>query len=611
LHACNLYYSWEEILIRPLIPPSNMNAAFRNANQRVFMSATLGQGGDLERITGLKDFFKIPLPTGWDKQGLGRRLILFPSLSLRRSEVEKLVNSSIIKAKRSVILVSSEKKVNKLETFIRSKLPKYEIFKASSIEKSKEQFTKSQNAVAILANRFDGIDFPGDDCRLLIIMDLPYSANIQERFLQQRLGASLIFYDRNRTRLVQAIGRTTRSPKDYAAVLVVGESDLLEWFFLESKQKYFHPELQAELKFGMENSIDADLYDLEENIDSFFEQNESWKDANQNIIEYRNEIEREEISGEESLENAVKDEIKFMYSLWDSKYSEAVQFSNNVLEKLSGGDELKGYRAFWKYMKSYVSFLLHRETEDPQFNALSEQSLSDAIKTVPYFNIIDNKTNVKEKNNNKLYLAFEENIIRSIENIKNFKISNPRKYLGHLNELEHLLENPDSIEEAQVRLGELLGFRSFNDNTSGAPDPYWITSDNFIIVFEDKIKENELASIPLKDVRQAKTHQDWIETNVEGVHAETRIFTIMLTNQTKVDSEALFACENLYYWNYDNFIKWSKKIISFFKGLQAIYSKTDDGNWKDYLIKEFRTRGLDPNGIIANLKELKKLDNKS
>ena len=46
------------------------------------MSATLGEGGELERITGIRKIERLPVPEGWDKQGPGRRFIMFPDLSL-------------------------------------------------------------------------------------------------------------------------------------------------------------------------------------------------------------------------------------------------------------------------------------------------------------------------------------------------------------------------------------------------------------------------------------------------------------------------------------------------------------------------------------------------
>ena len=84
LHACHLYISRRAILIRPLVPPSKTHLPFAGAKQRLYMSATLGAGGDLERVTGRQPIHKIPVPLGWDKQGIGRRFFVFPKASARR-----------------------------------------------------------------------------------------------------------------------------------------------------------------------------------------------------------------------------------------------------------------------------------------------------------------------------------------------------------------------------------------------------------------------------------------------------------------------------------------------------------------------------------------------
>jgi hypothetical protein len=82
LEACQFYVSSSEILIRPLIPPTWAHGPFENAKQRVFMSATLGAGGDLERLTGRRRIRRLATPEGWDRQGIGRRFFIFPGVSL-------------------------------------------------------------------------------------------------------------------------------------------------------------------------------------------------------------------------------------------------------------------------------------------------------------------------------------------------------------------------------------------------------------------------------------------------------------------------------------------------------------------------------------------------
>lgn len=74
------------------MPPTNTHLPFRGAKQRVYMlSATLDAGGELERLTGRKSITRLQVPTGWDKQGIGRRLFFFPECSLIDEQCKNLV----------------------------------------------------------------------------------------------------------------------------------------------------------------------------------------------------------------------------------------------------------------------------------------------------------------------------------------------------------------------------------------------------------------------------------------------------------------------------------------------------------------------------------------
>jgi hypothetical protein len=108
LDACQIYLSSQEILMRPLLPPTFSHAPFNSAKQRIFMSATLGAGGDLERLTGRKKIHRIPAPKGWDTQGVGRRFFVFPEMSLSEAEVMELRQGLMVRAGRSVVLVPSD-----------------------------------------------------------------------------------------------------------------------------------------------------------------------------------------------------------------------------------------------------------------------------------------------------------------------------------------------------------------------------------------------------------------------------------------------------------------------------------------------------------------------
>ncbi len=217
LAACHFYISATEMLIRPLLAPTWQHDPYKNAKQRIFMSATLGEGGDLERLTGRRKIKRINVPDGWDRQGIGRRFFIFPDKSLDNDDVIALRHQMMKRAGRSVVLVPSDQQAEVFSADIQNNLG-FQTFDANAIEESKKPFVNTSQAVAVMANRYDGIDFPGNDCRLLFIEGLPRASNLQERFIMLGMGASQLFNDRVQTRVLQALGRCTRSLQDYSAV---------------------------------------------------------------------------------------------------------------------------------------------------------------------------------------------------------------------------------------------------------------------------------------------------------------------------------------------------------------------------------------------------------
>ena len=61
------------------------------------------------------------------------------------------------------------------------------------------------------------------------------------------------YKERIKARVLQAMGRCTRSMEDYSIIVVAG-SGLPEYLLDSNKRAYLHPELQAEIEFGIEQS---------------------------------------------------------------------------------------------------------------------------------------------------------------------------------------------------------------------------------------------------------------------------------------------------------------------------------------------------------------------
>ncbi|MGB3511741.1 MAG: DEAD/DEAH box helicase, partial [Microcoleaceae cyanobacterium] len=347
LFACHIYLSFNAILIRPVIPPTKTHQPFSQAKQRLYMSATLGEGGEIERLFGTENIVRLPVPKGWDKQGIGRRLFFFPGNSLDKEPSLNLVMKMIKSTPRSLFLVPDNPKADDIKKNIK-KQTEYQIFESQEIETSKQDFISKDKVVAVVANRYDGIDLVGNECRLLIVKDLQRATNIQEKFLATRLCAGVIFNDRILTRIVQAIGRCTRSATDYAAVVILG--DEFEKILLSpDNKKFLHPELQAEIEFGIDESKRVKENDFLDNLNIFLEHKEKWNEADEVIVSSRESLEQTRLPAMEKLKKTVSYEVKYQYSIWHGNFEEAVANCQAVLSHLDG-DNVRGYRAFWNYL---------------------------------------------------------------------------------------------------------------------------------------------------------------------------------------------------------------------------------------------------------------------
>lgn len=204
---CQIYISWQSILIRPYIPPTETHDAFKNSLQRIFMSATLGHSGELERLIGCKKVHRLPTVSAWDVKGLGRRLFIFPDLSLKSESHGEVLVKLHQEAKHSVLIVPSDSVANELSTFLADSISGLNIYKANDLIASKDSYCQSENAMVIMANRFDGVDFPDDTSRMLFIYNLPKITHLQEKFFVEKMAVSLLYAERIKARIVQAVGR--------------------------------------------------------------------------------------------------------------------------------------------------------------------------------------------------------------------------------------------------------------------------------------------------------------------------------------------------------------------------------------------------------------------
>jgi hypothetical protein len=571
------------------------HSAFSGAKQRLFMSATLGEGGELERITGVKSIFRLPTPPGWDNQGTGRRLFLFPGWSLGSEEEEELQAQLITRAGRALILVPDDKSSTTVRDWISEKLG-VKIFTAKEIEASKAPFIETSNAVAVVANRYDGIDFPKDECRLLILRGLPTASNLQERFLVARMGAVILLNDRILTRIVQAFGRCTRDATDYSAVVVSG-GELLTYLLTREHRLLLHPELQAELEFGIEQSKSTDRATFIDNFDQFLQQTNAWREADGGIVAIRQALTQHRIPGAIELRKAVGAEISYEYALWHSDYLTALEESRKVLSVLST-PELRGYRALWLYLAGSAAWLACTNGT-PALEATAQEYFTQASSAAPGVRWIKSlgKTDPKDTSSNEDSLLSV--IIERLEQrLTDLGTLHDRKYAEEegfiLNNIDE--RTKDLFEPAHERLGRFLGFDAGKKESKGSPDPWWIVDQTLCFIFEDHSNAEATSSLDVSKARQAATHPNWVHANLP-LNKDAEIVSILVTPVKVADWDALPHLSNVAYWDIDSFRQWGKDALKIIRELRRDFPGAGDQSWRDFAMKRYRSLGMDPRSL--------------
>lgn len=603
LNACRLYISTGEIMLRPLIPPTLRYAPFANAKQRIFMSATLGEGGDLERVTGVPRIQRLSVSDDFNAQGVGRRFFILPGRALADEEQHALQCAAIQEAKKAVVLVPDFKTARVVEGEIAETL-QYPVYAASQIEESKQAFVQAQQAVAVLANRYDGIDFPDEQCRLLIMRGLPAAANLQERFLVSRMSAGLLLADRVRTRVVQAVGRCTRSATDYSAVILLGE-DLHTYISKRETRSALHPELQAELTFGIEQSGTSE--EMLENLRLFYARGEEWRGAENEIRRLRGVAEQTKLAALEQLREAADYEVAYQYAMWDRNPVGALEQARHVLTVLQEGG-LKGYRALWNYLAGDAA---NQATRDGvvDLSGIAREYYAIAAKASSGIAWLRQLAGLRESQViadakpglsaapliERLELRFAELGTRHDE-----KFAKVERLI-----LQGLAQDAYApFEDAQKELGLLLGYDAGNVETDGAPDPWWVADESFAIVFEDFTEAQLNTLLPVNKARQVASHPTWLRHRL-GLGDQTKIVPVLVSEITGAAPDAAMHLQEVAFWRTSEFRVWAANALSTIRALRTSYPGPGDMFWREEAMAAYAANGMDPASLSQRLQPLR------
>ncbi|WSQ15203.1 hypothetical protein OG604_50140 [Streptomyces sp. NBC_01231] len=554
LDRCLVYVSYGQILIRPLIPPTMQHRPFSEPARRIYMSATLGDGGELERSFGRRRIAPIPVPDGWEREGTGRRFFLFPELtndlSANPKDVPGFVADVISTAGRAVALTPDTRTA---DTFAAHYLPKsHPVLKAADVEDDLTTFTAKDNAVLLLTNRYDGIDLPDDDCRLIVLAGLPAKGDLQERFLHESLGALEVLQERIRARIVQGSGRATRNNKDWAAVVVLGRS-LSSYLSGLDVQASLHPEVRAEVEFGRRNSLGTTSSDMLDNLSVFRDHGQDWADVDSDIVADRDTYTRTVAPSAAELRKAARFEVAVWEALWNNQLDWALTAVQRVLDQLTGQRTPQRYAALWNYLGYSIAERLARQNNDLTHRDTGARYYRDLQRKGQTSSFLAHLVAPSDKAHAPVLGELDPLDEAAMQGII------ARTELHHANRFEHTIAEARTrlagteatpYEAGLVSLGTLAGTSASyaEDDTAkpASPDAVWIFADARWIIWEAKSEATPTGEVSPDNVRQAQGHLSYTEAERHAAAPSGSITLLMSQKPSVMPAARMIAADHLY-----------------------------------------------------------------
>ncbi|REF36403.1 DEAD/DEAH box helicase [Thermasporomyces composti] len=543
LHSCCVYLSYGGIQIRPMIPPTFENRVFSRAKQRIYVSATLGSGGELERAFGRAEIVRMPRPTKTLPRS-GRRLFVFPDLAAGGDGVT--LTKRIVSLTDKALLLCQET-VGKAEAAARrladEQVP---VMGRDDIREGLETFIDAPKGVLGLANRYDGLDLPDEACRIVVLEGRPDTVGLQERFLSERAGASVALAERVRTRIVQGAGRCTRGPNDYAVVVVLG-SDITRYFSLPENRKALDPELQAEVEFGWENSRGVDPDKIIDKVKIFLDHGIEWREQGEpTVAEFRQDAVKVEPNGSDALGKSASLEVEAWQLAFSGDWRGASgKMQDAAREVGAGGEATRGYRGLLLYIAAvWLHLGAQNEAQRARARALVREAAAAAANRGTWLKEMRELPGAEA-----MSPAPEDLIAIKAMTARLGGKMRPNRIADELNRMCEELNQKDAsvYERALTTLGLYLGADASKPPGPGRCDSAWEWGTAMWITFEAKSEQDPGKLLPLSSIRQANSQLGLLAADRGLDYPPPGSCAVIISDRLAVDpKDASVANENVY-----------------------------------------------------------------
>ncbi|MDG0029969.1 DEAD/DEAH box helicase family protein [Priestia sp. Y58] len=244
LEHYHVFISSQSIEISPKCLPIQKIPSYYRAKRRIFMSATLNDDSSLIRDMQVDKKAILSSIESDTFSDIGEKMILAPYNIDKTLKTDLIATAFGAITKYNVVtIVSSHRRAElwKKNNFVQPQ--------PEEITDVINKLKKSNGNHIVFSNRYDGIDLPGDACRILIIDDLPVSTSLLEQHSLYSRPNSKIMRMTQAQKIEQGLGRAVRSVNDYAVILLVG-SELVSTISTNEFQSLMSPQTVTQINLG-------------------------------------------------------------------------------------------------------------------------------------------------------------------------------------------------------------------------------------------------------------------------------------------------------------------------------------------------------------------------
>lgn len=283
LEDCRCAIGAGKLEIAPICLPIDLIPSFDKAKRRIHTTATLADDSVLvTEFAANPEWVSKPI-TPQSASDIGDRMILAPQEiipTIAQEDVKEFL-TALAEDHNVIVIVPSQSR----SEFWRDAAD--QILMSEEISKGVQRLQRNEHVgLTVLVNRYDGIDLPGDACRVLVLDGIPHVGSLLDKMDAIALYDTDVEKARVVHKIEQGMGRGIRSNDDYCVVFLMGPH-LAARLQDPSARNEFTPGTLAQFKLSQEVAAqmkNASLQELRDTINYCLNQDEEWVSASKRAV---------------------------------------------------------------------------------------------------------------------------------------------------------------------------------------------------------------------------------------------------------------------------------------------------------------------------------------